>query len=143
MTRALLALALLASGCIDGDDADSCGVDRDCPRGRLCSGMHRCESPDNLFDLTAHWTFNSAAPTPASCEAFAAFMVGVSDDANGFAESAVCTAGVLEVPRVPTSMMSVRASGYTPAGDGSFAYAVSAEVVRAGATDVTLDLLLP
>ena len=141
--RALVVLALVASACIEGEDPNSCNVDSDCATSRLCSRMQRCEASENLFDLTAHWTFNGVAPTPGDCGELAAFYVGASDAASGFAESAECVAGVVELRRVPTSMTTVKASAYKQGAGGSLMVTGSAEVERGGASDVTLDFVLP
>ena len=136
----------LGSGCIEGEDPNSCKLDRDCSNGRLCSRMQQCELPENLFDLTAHWTFNGVAPTtaaPSRCVEFDSFKVGASDVGNGFAEEVVCAEGVGQLPRVPASMMTVKASAYKHAAEGTFTVIGSAEVQRAGANDVTLAFQLP
>jgi hypothetical protein len=140
---AIVAFALLASGCIEGEDPNSCAVDSGCSTGRLCSRMQQCEAPENLFDLTAHWTFNGVAPTAGDCGELAAFYVGAGDAASGFAESAECAAGVVELPRVPASMTTVKASAYEQAAGGSLTVVGSAEVERGGASDVTLSFVLP
>jgi hypothetical protein len=138
----------LGSGCIEGEDPNSCRLDRDCSNGRLCSRMQQCEPPENLFDLTAHWTFNSVTPTtadPGRCVEFDSFKVGASDVGNGFGDEVVCAEGVGQLPRVPASMTTVKASAYKlkNATEGTYTVVGSAEVQRAGANDVTLAFQLP
>src|SRR4051794_34121588 len=113
MRAAWVAIALLVSGCIEGDDPNSCAVDTDCSGARLCSQMRRCELAADLFDLTAHWTFNGVAPTPQSpgpCAGFVSFKVGAEDANGGFSEDATCADGVVQVPHVPASMATVQAA---------------------------------
>jgi hypothetical protein len=146
MRFAWVAVALVASGCIEGDDPNSCAVDTDCSNGRLCSQMRHCEPSENLFDLTARWTLDGVAPTPVSpgrCTEFDGFKVGAGDAAGGFSAEAMCAEGVVQIPHVPTSMTTIEARAYKLASAGSSTVVGSAQVERAGASDVTLAFQLP
>ncbi len=143
-----LVLPLLASGCIEYPDPNSCGIDADCSDGRLCSAMDRCEKAEDLVDITVRWTFGGVTPTPetpSGCAGFDSMMVGASDvHGNGFGELVDCTAGTTQLTHVPWDMTLIGGNGYQSIGsDGGSKIVGSAEIDRASTTDVTLKFALP
>jgi hypothetical protein len=99
---------------------------------------------EDLVDITARWTFAGVAPTPnapSRCADFGGFMVGASELSEGFGDPFACELGSAELKRVPKSMTMIQATAYGYLGTGQYAIVDSAQVDRAGATEVTLDFL--
>jgi len=132
-------IAVAASACIEGNDANNCSADGACSGGRVCSRASHCELPEDLVDITARWTFAGVVPTPSRCADFDGFMVGASGPGGGFGDAFACELGSAELKRVPKTMTRIQATAYEHLGDGQYAIVDSAQVDRAGATDVTLD----
>lgn len=134
-------IAVAASACIEGKDPNDCSGNGACPDSRVCSRAYRCEMPEDLVDITTHWTFAGVAPTPTApsrCADFGGFMVGASGPNEGFGDAFACELGSAELKRVPKTMTMVQATAY---GGNGHAIVGSAQVDRAGATEVTLDFV--
>lgn len=115
-TLGMIAAALLAPACIEGEDPNACGADVDCGAGRVCNIFRRCEAPERLGDVRVDWTINDDAPNATTCADLHHMSVGVEAAGWGTSDSVMCEAGSVLLARVPLEFDLVHAWMYMRAG---------------------------
>jgi len=146
--RGLWIIALAStSACIEGVDPNDCGLDADCGSGRVCSGMRRCALPDEVHDITVHWTIDGIVPTlamPGRCSEVASFAVGAGDGGSGYIESTTCANGTALLVRVPRELAMFSAFAYGDAGHGDVrVLGQASSQLPPDGDQVMLDVVLP
>lgn len=144
-----LILLMIMSGCIEGVQENSCGVDADCNSGHVCDAMRSCARADEVRQIEVRWTINGVVPSdtsPGECDGIWDTRAGATDGTSGFSESETCSVGFIRLKRVPWDFITVKAAVYRDLG-GGMAELIdlrAAELPNANVSQVvTINLIVP